>query len=269
MSHMEMNVLEEFLSTPLDSSETLFARFAALPGAIVGKGEKPLEQYVCIPGSRKDRIVLVAHTDTVWDAAYGNPRQTSVYLEDGIYKGTNPECGIGADDRAGCAMLWQLRNSGHTLLLVNGEEKGKIGARYLKKSNPKLFRLLNRHRFMIEFDWQGDSSALYNQVDYTNRFQRYITKTLGFPPAPKGGGCDLQILCHRICGVNISVGYHGIHRPGETLVVSQWEHTLSEMTRFLALSHPRFPVSFPKRMQKYKNAVLHKLRRFIKPSVTK
>ncbi len=257
-------ILEEFLSVPLNSGDALFERFAQLPGAVCSQGSKPLERYVYVPGSRKDRIVLVAHTDTVWDNAYNRPMETSVIFEDGVFKGTNPDCGIGADDRAGCAMLWALRDSGHSLLLVDGEEHGKIGARYLRKSDPKLFRTLNRHRFMLEMDWQGTGTCLYNQVDYTKRFQSYITDKLGFSVAPKGGGCDLQFLCHRICGTNVGVGYHGIHRSGETLVLSEWENTLSHLRAFLAESHPEFPVSRIKRLRKFPGKVKGKLMSLLK-----
>jgi len=259
MKENAKEILEQFLSASLDNGDWLFERFAQLPGAIYSQGSKPLQRYVYVPGRRKDAVVLVAHTDTVWDRAYEKPMQTTVIFEDGVFKGTNPDCGIGADDRAGCAMLWALRDSGHTLLLVDGEEHGKHGARYLRSANPKLFRKLNRHRFMLEMDWQGTGTCLYNQVDYTKRFQSYVTENLGFTVAPKGGGCDLQILCHRICGTNVGVGYHGFHRPGEVLVLSQWENTLTRLQAFLAESHPRFPVSKIKRLRKFPGKVKGKL----------
>ena len=240
-------LLEEFLSYPLNTADDIFKRFESLHGAISGKGQNSLERYVCIPGTRKNKIVLVAHADTVWDDAYGKPAQTAVYFENGLFKGTNPECGIGADDRAGCAMLWALRDCGHTILLVNGEEKGKHGAKFLRHSNPKLFHFLNRHQFMIELDWRGTELCLFNQVDYTNRFHKYITKTLEFQDDKKPGGCDLQILCRRICGVNIGVGYHNWHSPKEFLCLSEWENTLSHLQSFLQLSHPKFPLSVVKK----------------------
>ena len=243
-------ILEEFLSCPLNSADEIFARFESLPGAICGKGKKQLERYVCIPGSRENKIVLVAHADTVWDDAYGKGATTEISFADGIYKGTNPDCGLGADDRAGCAMLWALRESGHTLLLVNGEEKGKVGARFLRKSNPKLFRMLNRHQFMIELDWCGTERCLYNQVDFTNKFRDYITNVLGFHDDKRSGGCDLQILCQRISGVNIGVGYHWHHLTEEFMNLSEWETTLAHLQRFLALEHPRFGISILRRIKR-------------------
>ena len=257
-------LLEEFLSYPLNTSDAIFTRFEELPGAIAGKGKNPLERYVCIPGTRKNKLVLVAHTDTVWDDAYGKPAQTSVCFDNGIFKGTNPDCGLGADDRAGCAMLWALRDSGHTILLVNGEEKGKHGAKFLRQSNPKLFRFLNRHQFMIELDWRGTELCLFNQVDYTKRFYQYITNVLKFQDDQKPGGCDLQILCRRVCGVNIGVGYHAWHRANEYLSLAEWENTLCCLQQFLQQSHPKFRLSLVKKPLRFLVRVRNKICRIIK-----
>lgn len=242
-------VMETFLSMPLSSADQVLAIFSKLPGAIVGTGEKPLSRFVYVPGKRKNRVLLTAHADTVWDNAYQNPQETTVVCKEGIYSGTNPSCGIGADDRAGCAMLWALRDSGHSLLVTDGEEKGKHGARYLRKCNRALFRELNRHQFIIELDWQGTDGCLYNQVDYTEKFKSYITENLGFRDDEAKGGSDLQILCRRICGVNLGVGYHLYHRPGENLNAAQWENTLQKLTVFLQTEHPRFPISISKRVR--------------------
>ena len=266
---MEMNgkrILEEFLSVPLTGGDALFEWFSQLPGAITGQGSERNARYVCIPGTREDRVVLVAHADTVWDEAYGYSMETGVFFEDGVFRGTNEGCGIGADDRAGCAMLWAMRNSGHTLLLLDGEERGKIGARYLKRENEKLFRMLNSHQFMIELDWQGTGGCLFNQVDYTNRFHHYITNSLGFRDDKMPGGSDLQVLCHRICGVNIGVGYHANHLPGETLILAEWENTRSLLQAFLQNPQPRFSISILRRVRRYLGAAKGKLVRFLKRS---
>lgn len=257
-------LLEEFLSYPLNTAEDIFARFESIPGAISGKGETSLERYVCVPGTRKNKIVLVAHADTVWDDAYENPKQAAIVFEEGIFKSSNSECGIGADDRAGCAMLWALRDSGHTILLVNGEEKGKHGARFLRRSNPKLFRMLNRHQFMMELDWRGTGRCLFNQVDYTRRFHKYITDAWKLQEDPHTGGCDLQFLCKDICGVNIGVGYHKWHRVDEFLDLREWESTLSWMTHFLAEDHPKFRTSLYKKLCRFITRVKNKLHKILK-----
>lgn len=236
------HTLLEFLNTPLDCGDEIYERFATLPCAVTGVGAECLQRYVYIPGSRSDRIVLVAHMDTVWDKAYKKPfsAERSVELRDGVFYSTNPDCGIGADDRAGCAMLWALRNSGHSLLVVDGEEHGKRGANYLRKTNSKLFRELNRHRYMLELDWKSTDCCLFNQVDNTKKFKEYIEKALGFTDSKAKGGTDLQVLCRRVCGANLGVGYHGYHRKNEHLVLAEWENTLEKLTSFLQKPQPRF-----------------------------
>lgn len=238
--------VSDFLNTPLNSADAIIERFAALPGAVVGKGKEPLQRYVYIPGKRKDRVLLVAHADTVWDKAYKPDfsEQQTVVFEDGIFKGTNTNCGIGADDRAGCAMLWVLRDCGHSILITDGEEHGKHGARYLKKSNLQLFGELNRHRYMLELDWKGTGCALFNQVANTTRFKAFIENELGFTDSKASGGTDLAILCRNICGANLGVGYHGWHKSSETLVLSEWENTLSTLSAFLERPQPRFSTIF-------------------------
>lgn len=252
-------IVEYFLNISIADSGEIFQKFSALPGALTGCGENALERYVYVPGKKKNAVVLVAHADTVWDTSYGNPLKTTAAHKDGVYYSTNPNCGIGADDRAGCAMLWALRDSGHSLLLVDGEEHGKVGARYLRKRNPKLFRQLNRHRFMIELDWQGTNGCLYNQVENTQAFKDYISSHLCFQDDQKKGGCDLQILCRRICGVNIGVGYHNYHRSAETLVLAEWENTYHKLTAFLQQEHPRFPIPLRKQIRFILGSIKKKL----------
>ena len=231
-----------FLNAPLDSGDEIFNRFGALEGAVIGKGDAPLERYVYIPGSRKDRVVLVSHIDTIWDRAYDKcfSGERSVEFKDGMFCSTNPDCGIGADDRAGCAMLWEFLDCGHSILITDGEEKGKHGAKYLKKSNQKLFRELNKHCYMIELDWKGTNECLFNQVDNTGKFKSYIENRLGFIDSKMNGGTDLQILCRDVCGVNLGVGYYRWHTNRECLVLSEWENTYAKVKEFLAEPQKRY-----------------------------
>lgn len=257
MSDIAANLLT-FLNTPLDSGDLIFEKFAALPGAIVGKGQAPLARYVYIPGTREDRVVLVAHIDTVWDQSYKKPftGQRSVVLEDGVFRSTNPDYGIGADCRAGCAMLWELLGCGHSILIADGEEHGKHGANYLKKGAPKLYAELNRHSYMIELDWKGTDCCLFNQVDNTSGFKTYIETKFGFTDSKAKGGTDIGVLCRNICGVNIGVGYHNYHTPKEILVLSEWENTLGKLRAFLENPQPRFrSLFFPKYVRFAKKCV--------------
>ena len=253
----------EFLNVPLDRGDAILERFAALPGAVSRRGSAPLQRYVYLPGTRKDRVVLVAHADTVWDRAYGRPDPggQEAVLEDGVFRGTNPACGIGADCRAGCAMLWALKDSGHSILVVDGEEYGKHGANYLKKGDRSLFRELNRHCYMLELDWAGTGGCLFNQVDNTKKFKRFVETELGFSDGKADGGCDLEVLCRRICGANLGVGYHGGHTARETLVLAEWEHTLHVLREFLAGPQRKFRLSCVGFCRRAANKVLRCLKR--------
>lgn len=272
MSSEHYDLLSQFLSAQISAADEVFSFFEALPGAVSGRGANSLERYVYVPGTRADRVLLVAHADTVWDTAYGGPEaDTALTFDNGVFYGTDPERGIGADDRAGCAMLYALRRSGHSLLLLNGEEHGKKGARYLRKHNKKLFQELNCHRYMIEFDWAGTGGCLFNQVDYSDKFKRYIEEELKFCDSRKDGGCDLQILCHRICGVNVGVGYHGHHTAKEYLSLEEWENTYRAVSDFLVRKQPRFPVgkrrrlkSNIRRLHNYARAALRKAAKLLK-----
>lgn len=100
-------VLEDFLSFPIASSEEIFKLFSREKGIDVHReGDK--RGFAYFRGNRKDRVLLVAHADTVWDKKYMPDKdyRQPVRLTNGFYEGENPECGIGADDRAGCAMLY-------------------------------------------------------------------------------------------------------------------------------------------------------------------
>ena len=108
-------VLELFLNMPNYDAKYVFSVFSNLPNAVISKGDNPFERFVYIPGKREDRVLLVAHADTVWDEKYVEGLDGKPVFEDGIYRSDNPDCGIGADDRAGCAMLWALKDSGHSL----------------------------------------------------------------------------------------------------------------------------------------------------------
>ena len=257
-SYMQETV-DKFLKMPIDSADQVLETFAQLPGAVVGKGSAPMERYVYVPGSRTDRILLVAHADTVWDQQYGNPAQQEIVLENGIYRGTNPNCGIGADDRAGCAMLWALKDSGHSLLVLDGEEHGKIGARYLRDSDPKLYKELNHHRFMMEFDWTRPGGCLYSQVKNTQKFKKYIKTALGCTDDHNNGGCDLQILCRRICGVNIGIGYKNNHKPEEVLVLDGWVKACKKISEFLRPEHPCFKIPAGKRFWAFFRRMIRKV----------
>ena len=252
MEQDNIEILGAFLNAPLDNGDTIFNMFKALPNAVYGEGEGAMERYVYVPGTREDRVVLVAHIDTVWDKSYdkglSQAVERKVLFDNGIFHSGSKDCGIGADDRAGCAMLWRLKDSGHSILIVDGEEHGKHGARYLKKSNKSLFNELNNHCFMIELDHMSTNHVSFIQVHNTRRFKNYFKRSTGFVDRRLGGGCDLQILSKKICGANVGVGYYNYHTSKEVLVLKEWENTCSVLKRLLNREQKRYRTSVLKRI---------------------
>lgn len=230
----EYRELLTFLQCPLQDGGQILERFRSLPNAVSGQGTHPRERFVYVAGTRKDRVLLLAHCDTVWDRSYcATEGEQVLHEENGLLSGTVATLGIGADDRAGCAMLWLLRNSGHSLLLLDGEERGHLGAKYLRTAYPKLLRELNHHAYMLQLDLWGGDSCMYHGILNCRRFCNMI-ESWGFREERKKNGTDISYLCKRVCGANLSVGYRDFHRDTETLDVRQWQRVLAILRERLA-----------------------------------
>ncbi len=239
-------VLEKFCSYPICSSEDVLKEFATLAGAqTCFDGGK--NNFVYVPGTREDRVLLVAHADTVWDIFYdrGYFRQTlkkTVSSEGTVYEGTNPACGIGADDRAGCAILWLLRESGHSLLVTDGEERGQIASHYIHDHVPALFDELNSHAYMIQFDRRGSNDYKVYNLPVSREFIDFVEKKTDYRDAGRTARTDIVALCRDVCGVNLSIGYYDEHTPAEKLVFDEWYHTLTLAERLLSEKQERYPL---------------------------
>ncbi len=219
--------------------------FAKLPGAVsCFDGGK--RNFVYVPGTRKDRVVLVAHADTVWDSGYnqGEIYTQSLTFENGVYSGTNSDCGIGADDRAGCAILWLLKDSGHSLLIADGEEHGQIGSNHIRSAYPDLFDEINDHSYIIQFDRRGSSDYKFYNLPVSDEFRDFIETKTGYSDAGRAARTDIVTLCGKICGVNLSIGYYDEHTAYERLVFSEWLHTLNVVNDFLKKDQKRYPLMY-------------------------
>ena len=222
----------EFLSMPLGSSGEIFAKFRELDGAEhqgVGK-----HQFLYRPGPREDRVLLVAHADTVWDCG-----RQEIVNENGVIR--NKLGGLGADDRAGCAIVWLLRDLGHSLLIVDGEESGRQGSTWLMDANPDIRNEINdKHNFVIEFDRRNGRDYKCYDVG-TPEFRKYIEAMTGYTESDRHSYTDIGTLCRKIPGANLSVGYRNEHTKQEYLVVKEWQHTLDLSRQWLAgLGLPKF-----------------------------
>ena len=233
-------VLEEILASPIDDALPLLKKFAALPGA-TARLEDGKYGFVYVPGKRDDRVVLAAHADTVWDKAYTEKRRRGrIKCRDGVYSSGNPFCGIGADDRAGCAILWLLRESGHSLLVTDGEEAGMLGSGYIRSSCPELFAEINSHSYIIQADRRNASDYKCYNLPVTDEFRKFIEENTGYSDAGRNAATDIVALCDKICGVNFSVGYYNEHHKEETLVFDEWYNTFCIIEKMITPPQKRF-----------------------------
>ncbi len=255
-----IEILLEMLNIPLGSGDAVFEKFASLKNAQYFRGENKQERFLYIKGTRKDRVLLVAHADTYWDEAYGNnPGEQHIINEWPVLKGCNDTVGIGADDRAGCAMLYALKDSGHSLLIMDAEEKNKISHEFLKKNYPQYLKEFNKHSYMIEIDLPGGNYCSSARIENTKKFVDYIKKGVNVKMNCEMGvlGTDITQICESICGINLSCGYYNQHKENEFMNGEEWCTALYYLNKFLEKPQKRFKIN-------KLNIMLKKIKRKIK-----
>ena len=237
-----IEVLKTFLSIPLWHSEGVFEIFKKLEPHIYKENPtSSLERFLYIEGTRPDKVVLVAHGDTKFDERYNRTRVNHELKEQAgvIYSLNNGNVGLGADDRAGCAILWLLRNSGHSLLITDGEEEGCLGSSWLSNHHSEISKQLNAHQFMVQVDRKHARD--FKCYDVGNpQFRKFIQAETGYTEPDRKSRTDIVELCKTVCGVNFSVGYYNEHGETERLVVEEWLYTLNMLTGFLGKELKRF-----------------------------
>ncbi len=240
---LAQSTLERFLSFSINTSEEVFGIFSKLPGANCHcDGNK--RNFIYVPGTRKDRVLLVAHADTVWDNQYDQTRYEQSVVEcEGVLSGANKDCGIGADDRSGCAILWLLRNSGHSLLITDGEEAGCIGSKHLRDSYPQLYDELNDHCYMIQFDRREKENYKVYSLPVTEEFISFIESNTSYHDSGKLASTDIVALARDICAVNLCVGYYNEHTSKESIVVDEWLQTLNLAEKILTGEQKKYPLA--------------------------
>ena len=218
-------------------------KFASLEEAIdYGEGDN---RFVYVPGDREDRVVLVAHSDTVWGDI-----DLSIKFKNGIFYSRKKKIGIGADDRAGCALLWKLRKLGHSLLITSAEEDGCVGTSFLMFQTEFGDIINNSHQFAVQFDRCDNRDLVFYDVS-TEEFEEYCEKSTGYT-TDMGAFTDISVLCDPMCGVNLSVGYDFEHTQKEYLSLRDWINTLNVTRSWLSNNNlPRFEHNNIKSMVDY------------------
>ncbi len=228
------DVLEGFLKIPLESADGVFERFMDTPDHIFrGQGQ---QRFLYVRGSRRNKVCLVAHADTVWDLHKGHKpfHGREIGFDGDRFFSITEGCGLGADDRAGCAMLWILRDLGHSLLITDGEESQRQGSTWLMNHNKDIAEEINgEHQFLVQFDRRHAQDFKCYDVG-TDEFRSYIGKVTGYTEPDRSSFTDIVTLCRRIAGVNLSIGYYDEHRENESLIYEEWENTLRVASRWLS-----------------------------------
>lgn len=244
---------------PLRSGDAVFDRFLSLSNLVYAQGDAPCERYLYRRGTAAHPVLLIAHADTL--SAGGRTglraKQRIVCRQERYLCGRNPGVGIGADDRAGCAMLWALRDAGFSLLLLDGSTQGSCGAEFLKRENPELLQEIYGHSYLVNLDYTGSGTCLFPEGAATAKFKQHILQSLGFTEDSRSCGGDLAVLTQEVCGVNVGVGYHRQNRPKEYVDLNAWLSTYRALKTLSQRQQPHFSVS---RTEKGRR-ILHRLLR--------
>jgi hypothetical protein len=196
----------------------------------VGEKKYSLEEYETL----RDEGKIKSPEYTLATKAVNNARNT---LHNTKRKSVYP-AGLGADDRAGLAMLWLLRDSGHSILICDVEEVGGVGAKSAAKD---LAVEISQHQFAIEIDRNGDQEMVFYDVS-SQEFETFMRENSGFA-IRTGSYTDIKDVCKAggICGVNMAAGYLFQHSDKEMFFLDFWYRTW-EVVKRLAESEnlPRF-----------------------------
>lgn len=244
----QLAVLYMMLEHPLSSSDGIFKLFYDEFKDVEGFAQIKSsfgDRSIYIPGSREDRVLLVGHADTVWQHLFFErysiktpilPRL--VQHGNTIYSG-HSTFGIGADDRAGVAMLWLMPDLGHSILLTDNEEIGMLGSSKFATSH-LMQDVQKTHSFIVSFDRKGSNDFKCYNVG-TDPFRQYLTEQLpGFSEPDRKSFTDICVLSKDICGVNLSCGYENEHTQAEHVDIGVWTRNFNIFSSWLSKPLPRF-----------------------------
>jgi len=247
-------VLINFLKMPNHSSDEVFNKFKKSLDSYIYKESSVSkhERFLYYRGKRENKVLLVAHADTFFTKEHlfekeekelvpftnrylglnhPNNDSTNSNSMNQFIQNKNGNQGIGADDRAGCAILYLLKDSGHSLLIVDGEELGGLGSKWLMDIHSDIANEINQHQFMIEFDLPGEMSYKTYNVG-SDELCELIENHYLYDKLPNFSFTDICTLARDICGVNLAVGYGRQHSSAEYISLKEWYRTY-KLTKLL------------------------------------
>lgn len=249
-----MSTLREFLSMSVFSTDEVFAKFNSDIGGNLYEinGHK----FYYKPGSRPDKILLVAHADTVWDKRYrdfglveekhweaiersGFAHAKPIEKFNAFYSGSS-HYGLGADDRAGAAIAYLLKDSGNSILITDCEEIGALSARNLMED--EYFKnIINSHRYMLQFDLEGKNKFKCYSAG-SDDFKAMMEIKTKCDMLPNFSFTDISVLGSDICGANLATGYHYSHTPLEFVSKKEWFNCYKIAKKLSKSMHQQFYV---------------------------
>ena len=169
-------------------------------------------------------VLLVAHVDTV----FKEPPKRLDINEDVI---SNPEGGLGGDDRCGVYAILKLLEKYSPkrphVLFTEDEEIGCIGARKAAENLPKP-----DVKYMIEIDRRGKKDCVFYTCG-NKEFAKYV-ETFGFK-TQYGTNTDIVALGEKwdIAGVNLSSGYYNEHTTREHVKFKELQKTIERIDNMI------------------------------------
>lgn len=176
-------------------------------------------------------IAVVAHLDTVFERKpskfYFDPKREIIW----------DPAGLGADDRLGVMLIFQLLTKGlrpHIILTCDEETYG-YGSDEIAKQEP--FEDL---RYIIELDRAGQKDCVFYSCD-NPYFINYI-ESFGFQEAI-GTYTDISTICPAwgVAGVNLSIGYYNEHQNSEYIKMQDYRATRKKVLRMLQVPRTEIP----------------------------
>ena len=215
---------------------------------LVKDNTKPLEAFIYAEG--QEDWLAVAHTDTVLPTPTN--LMITTYLNSNEAVRLSGEGGLGADDRAGVAMIIKLIRDGHRphVLFPSGEESGGLGTKAFTKSFKTNFEPINVN-FMIQFD-RMNNNEIVNYSDANPALIDYFTSS--FFVKAIGSYTDIKDLMpfFGASGINISVGYRGQHTANEyldleafTLIYAQFSLLFNNFEKNIKYAYKEPPAFTP------------------------